>query len=171
MRKMAISLLAGGLLAAAGCPAPPPPPASPRPALKTHRASRDGLVVELVLPGYSFVCGQDLPVKVIAHNHSERDMVFRADSGALAHVRLWRRATGGWEELHRFPETAVLIATSWTLKAAQTRTFPLNLQVAPDWPTHEPLRLTGELNGCPGLTPSALIDVYADQAAGSPAGQ
>ena len=115
----------------------------------------------LILPGYSFYRGQELPIEVVVVNGGKGDAVFRADSGSPAYVTLWRRTKGGWDKLKRFPEAVVLLPKSWALPAGQSRMFSLNLQVGPDWPTYEPLKLTAEINGLGGVAPSAMIDVYA----------
>jgi len=159
MSLLAIALLVGG----AGC-SPPGPVPDAAPGRQMHVVSKDGLTVELILPGYSFYRGQELPIKVVAVNSGEYEAVFRADSGAPAYVTLWRRRTLGWEKFNRFPEAVVLLPRTWALPPGQSRSFQMNLWVGPDWPTHDPLKLTAQLNGLPGVAPSAMIDVYATRA-------
>ena len=53
---------------------------------------------------------------------------------------------------------------SSTWDGGATRTFVIPLTVPPDWPTHEPLRLTAELNGVDDLATGLLVKVDDDLA-------
>ena len=156
MKRIAIALCAVALLAATGCPPPQQRLGGPY----GHVASSRGLEVELVVPKYTFYRGEKLPLVVVVRNTSADDILIRADSGALVQVTLWRRAAGAWEQVKRYPESALVVAKRWRLPAGETRRFPMNLEVAPEWPTNEPLRLVGEVNGRPDVRPTAMIDVY-----------
>jgi len=156
MRTLTLLPIAGLLLASAGCPPPGSTPGGPT----AHTASAKGLVVEMILPRHSFYRGQIIPIRVVARNTTGRDMVIEADSGALVYIAVWRRATGAWERVRRYPEAAVMVVRPWKLQAGQAHTFPMNVKVAPDWPTGELLRLTAELNGRPDVVAEATIDVY-----------
>ena len=157
MTRTALTALATiALLGCVGCPPPGDSLTGPR----VHADTKKGLTVELVLPKYSFCRGESIPLKIVARNDSRSDIVLNADTRALAHVTLHRRAIDAWERIKRYPDSAIMVARRWTLRPGQTRTFPLNVDVAPDWPTGEPLRLVGALNGRPDVAPAAMIDVY-----------
>jgi len=155
MRTVLTALTTIALLGCVGCP-PPDSLEGPR----VHVETKKGLTVELVLPKYSFYRGEAIPLKIVARNESREDIVLDADSRALAHVTLHRRAIDAWQQIKKYPDSAIVAARQWTLRPGQSRTFPLNIDVAPDWPTGEPLRLAGGLNGRPDVAPAATIDVY-----------
>lgn len=155
MKKALTVLVMTALLGAIGC-ATKDTLDGPR----LHSASNRGLTVELELPKYSFYRGEAIDLKVVARNESDGDMVIQAASGALAQVTLHRRAIDIWEQIKTYPDSAMVVSRGWTLKRGESRTFPLNIVVAPDWPTNEALRLVGEINGRPDVKPAAAIDIF-----------
>ena len=161
MKRIAVSLVAALLLAGAGCPSKTPDLLAPQ----THVASAKGLTVELALDRHSFYRGEIAAVKIVVRNDTSGAVTIEADSGALARVVLSRRTAAGWEPFRRCPDSALMLARRWTLQPRASRTFPLNIEVAPDWPTGEPLKLAAEVNGRGDVRPEAVIDVYPTQAA------
>lgn len=156
MRNVTLLLLMLSL-AAAGCflrKAEPPPQGI------VAEQTEDGLKVELRVPQRDLVRGQTVPVTVIASNLTGKEIVVPASSGALVYVSIWRSTATGWEQVKRYPETAAELASPWRLAGKSSHTFPVNLPVAPDWPTGEPLRITAELNGRPGIAPGGIIEVF-----------
>jgi hypothetical protein len=157
MRTLTTMLAMLLLTAAAGCQ-----PA--RPAADegfTVGAVNQGLLLGVNLPGRYFARGDTVPLTLLARNVTDRDMVIHADSGALVYVRLARHTSMAWQEVKRFPAAAVTVARDWKLPAGGSHKFVMNLDVTPDWPTGEPLRLTAELNGRDDVQPAALIEVFA----------
>ena len=88
-------------------------------------------------------------------------MTIRADSGALVYVRLWRHTGTAWEEINRFPAAAVMAVREWKLPAGGSHKVVMNVDVTPDWPTGEPLKLTAELNGRSDVRAAALVEAFA----------
>ena len=151
-------LLAGSLVALTGCP----PKQSFQQDIGTQ-VTKDGLTVELHLPRRLLVRGETVPVTVVARNLTKDEMVIPATTGALVYVTLWRNTEVGWEQVKQYPESAAQVATPWRLAGTSAQSFPLNLRVAPDWPTGEPLRITAELNGRPEVAPGGIIQVFLTQ--------
>jgi len=127
------------------------------------QAVKEGLTLEMSVPERHYVSGQTIPLTIMARNETRDDMVIDAGSGALVAVTVWRRTELGWEKVKRLPETAVMMPSPWKLPAKGSHTFTMNLSVTPDWPTGEWLKLTGELNGKPGVTPAGLVEIHATQ--------
>ncbi len=161
MNRLGLAAAAALLSAAGGCPAPQETVGLR--AVPRIVAEARGLEVSLVLPKYSFYRGEEIPLKVAVRNTTRRDVVITAHSGALAYVGLWQLRPE--RQILRFPQAAILVVKQWTLPAGESRSFPLNLQVTPDWPTGELMRLMAEINGWPLARPSALIDVYSTRQA------
>lgn len=156
MRIASTALMTIILLGTMGCSQQPDPLDGPRLLTASYR----GLTVELELPKYSFYRGEAIPLRVTAINDSGADMVIQAATGALAQVTLHRRVIDVWEQIKTYPDSAMIEVRGWSLKAGESRTFPLNIVVAPDWPTNEPLRLVGQINGRPDVRPGAVIDIF-----------
>jgi len=129
----------------------------------TVSAAKGGLFLEMSLPERQYALGDTIPVTVVAVNESKEEMVLKATSGALMYLTLWRHTPVGWEQLKRFPETAVMIPSPWKLPPGGSNKFPVNLEVTPDWPKSEQLKLTAELNGRPDLKAEGLIEVFASR--------
>ncbi len=156
MRRIAIVFLIVGLVSAVGCRQPDE--------MLWHAQADDGLVVAAGVPHRNYVRGQTVTIVVAVRNTSGGDMIIPADSGALVYATLWRRTAIGFEQVKRYPQTAVMVAAPWKLISGKTYKCTLNLPVEPDWPTGEPLKLTIELNGRNDLAPGGLIQVFATQA-------
>lgn len=157
MRKVALLFLAVSLGAVAGCPLGRDLPFQQG---IDQNQTKDGLRVELRVPRRSLVRGETVPVTVVARNLTKNEIVIPAETGALVYVTLWRRTEAGWEQVKRYPETAAQVLSHWRLAPKSSQNFPLNLRVAPDWPTGEPLRMTAELNGRKNVSPSLTVNVH-----------
>ena len=156
VKKIAIMLLVAGLVSAAGCQSKPDE-------ILWRAQADDGLVVTAGVPQRNYIRGGTVAVSVAVRNVSGDDIAIGADSGALVYATLWRKTTIGWEQVKRYPQSAVMVAAPWKLRAGKTYKCTLNLPVEPDWPTGEPLKLTVELNGRSDLAPGGLIQVFATQ--------
>lgn len=146
----------------AGCEAPKPPPAA---CPGIDNSGCDGpLTVTLKTAQRNVVRGDTLCVNVVISNTDKKECVaITATTGAPVYVKLYRKTAVGWEEVHRYPENAAQIVTTWTLGPLESRSFPMNLKVEPDWPTNEPLRLEVVVNGRPKLTAGGFITAFADK--------
>jgi hypothetical protein len=160
MNRFALVLLTVSLVALIGCPkkAGDGPGAG-----VVQEVTKDGLTVELRMPRRHLVRGEMLPITVTARNQTKEEMAIDADSGAAVYVTLWRQTSVGWEQVKRYPESVTMVATKGRLGPKASQSFPLNLRVAPDWPTGELLRITAELNGRPEPQAGAYIQVFATQ--------
>ncbi len=107
----------------------------------------DGLRITLTVPDSAFAPGSEVPVTFTVTNTTDAPRRIVAPSGSPYFLRLWREVATGWDTIQRFPQADIQIVTPWTLEAGETRTWSPALRVRSDWPTHEPLRLSGEVNG------------------------
>ena len=156
MKRIAIAFLIIGVVSAAGCREPDE--------ILWRGQADDGLVVTAGVPQRNYIRGQTVTVDVAVRNTSGRDMAIQADSGALVYATLWRKTAIGWEQVKRYPQTAVMVAAPWKLASGKTYKCTLNLPVEPDWPTGEPLKLTVELNGRNDVVAGGYVQVFAAQA-------
>ena len=163
MRTLATLAVGALVLAAAGC-APQKPMRGESGQNFVRTATGDGLEVQMVLSQRYLLRGETLDVTVTAKNVSDKDMTIEARSGALAQVAVSRTTAVGWEQIKLYPESAIMVMKPWTLKAGESRKFPLSIQVAPDWPTGEQLKVEAYLNGKPKVKPSAYVEVFTDKA-------
>jgi len=124
-----------------------------------NSAEAKGLIVHVSVPKRDFAVGEQVKVTVTAVNTTRRPISFNATSSARAIVRLFRHTGMGWEQVRRYPQAAAMILSPWRLERGQRRSFVLMVPVEPDWPSEEPLRLTGELNGRGDLAPGVVIRV------------
>ncbi|MDY7010005.1 MAG: hypothetical protein SVV80_04550 [Planctomycetota bacterium] len=156
MRRITIAFLVVGLVSAVGCQ---------RSGEIIWRAQADdGLVVTAGVPQRNYVRGDTVDIDVKVSNTSIRDIPIPADSGALVYATLWRRTTIGFEQVKRYPQTAVMVAAPWKLASGKKYKCTLNLPVEPDWPTSEPLKLTVELNGRDDVVAGGYVQIFATQA-------
>jgi hypothetical protein len=117
------------------------------------------LRVTLATPTRQLTAGAVVPVVVDVENTSSQPVTVESPSAALVTIRLLRRVEGGWAEVRRYPEMSAQVVTPWTLGPRQTRRFAMDLVASPDWPTHEPLRLTAEIGGRPEFRPGVVVNV------------
>jgi hypothetical protein len=163
MMKLTLAMLMLSWIAVlAGCQTPKPPVANPG---IDNSQSEGPLTVTLKTAVRNVVRGDTMGVTVVVRNTDKKESVpATATTGAPVYVKLYRKTAVGWEEVHRYPENVTQIVTTWTLGPLESRSFPMNLKVEPDWPTNEPLRLEVVVNGRPKLTTSGYITAFADKA-------
>lgn len=142
-------------VALGGCAGQEIKPASP------YCAQAEGLLVGLEIPKTSILRGETVTVGVVAVNLTDKPIAIHATTGAPVHLSVWRSTGIGWEMVKRYPRAATMVMTTWTLAPRAQRRFEMNLTVEPDWPTHEPLRLTAELNGRDDVVAAAPITVVS----------
>jgi hypothetical protein len=108
-----------------------------------------------------FHVGERFRITVTATNLTDRPLRIDARTGAPVYVRL-SRFTGLYEEEFRaYPQAAIMIMSAWTLRGGQSKAFPIELTVEPDWPRGEAIRLAAELNGRPDVQPVVVITIAA----------
>lgn len=156
MRRIAIAFLVAGLVSAVGC--------QRSEKIVWRGQADDGLVVTASIPRRSYVRGDTVDIHIDVRNTSGRAIAIPADSGALVYATLWRRTTIGFEQVKRYPQTAVMVAAPWNLRSGKSYKCTLRLPVEPDWPTSEPLKLTVELNGRDDVVAGGYVQVFATQA-------
>jgi len=118
------------------------------------------LDVRIELPRRHYLVGETMDVTVTAHNHGDQPVFVPAGSGAKVLVRVYCHAGTGWELAKRYPQAATMVISPWSLAPGETAgPFVLKVPVEPDWPTHEILRVTGELNGLPDVAPGVAVTV------------
>lgn len=93
--------------------------------------------------------GQAVPVTLTVTNGTDTGIEIVSPSSAQVFVRLQQQLPAGWGTYRVYPQTTLSVLTPWTLAAGQTQEFILELVATEDWPTHEPLRMIGEVNGYP----------------------
>lgn len=125
----------------------------------TNTVEIDGLAVSLDIPHQFLVVGEQFELTVTAHNMTRRPMRIDAETGALVYVRIFRHTGLVWEEVKRYPATAAMIMSPWTLQRTTRRDFVMQMTVEPDWPVGEPLRITAELDGRPDVSPEVIVEV------------
>jgi len=145
-------VLFGGALAA-GCQGQKPIPVA------SNTRELAGLAVSLELPKRQFVQGEQFNVVITARNMTKRPIQIVAQSGAAVHVSIRRHNGLSWQEVKRYPQAALMVMRPWTLDAGVERSFMMQLTVEPDWPTDEPLQITGQLNGRFDPQPAVTIEV------------
>ncbi|HAU38714.1 MAG TPA: hypothetical protein DCX07_13485 [Phycisphaerales bacterium] len=117
----------------------------------------DGLEVSIELPKRDFRSGESFNVIVTARNISGGPLAIEASSAAPVWLRLHRHGAIGYDEIRRYPEAVAMVLSTWTLAPKQARTFTYRLTVEPDWPRHELLHLTAEVNGRASAAPGIAI--------------
>ena len=152
--KLAVSLtFLAACLTCAGCPR------KQIDLTEQNFVESDGLAVGIELPKREFLTGEVFETTVYAVNKTREPIAIEATTGAQVYLRIWRKTVVGWDEVKRYPQAAVLVMTPWQVAPRETRRFTMRLTVEPDWPTHEPLRITAELNGRPAISPGMIIRV------------
>jgi hypothetical protein len=122
-------------------------------------AAAKGLTVQLDLPARYFQTGDTVRVSVTATNTTGKPIEIHSPTGAAVLVRITRQTMLHPEEIRVYPTSATTNILSWTLPAGQSRPFVLMVPVEPDWPVHEIVFLSAELNGYPALAPNVAIMV------------
>lgn len=161
MRAVPSALILSLASLLASCAAPPVAPV----ARANIGVANDGgpLVVTLEIPKTALRGGEQFTAVVTAKNMSKLPVVINARTGAPAYIGLWRQTSLYSEEIKRYPEFATMVASTWTLAAGASRSFPLRLTVEPDWPRGEALRLAGYIDGRADLVATVNIRVSSEE--------
>lgn len=107
------------------------------------------LTMQFELSDYEPVAGQQLVATVLVRNTGLTTQRIVSPTSAAVYIRIYRRGEFGDELVAQYPQLVAQVVTPWTLSAGQERTFQIPLQVGPDWPTNQRLRVAAELSGRP----------------------
>ena len=133
--------------------------ADPAAAMKYRPGAKDGLALTLSISQATPRIGDRVKALVTAANTSKTPIVISADTTAVVLLDIWRPAGPSWDRFKRLPETARTKLTIWRLEPGQVKTFELMMEVTPDWPTAETMRVTAHLNGRPDLADEVVLRV------------
>ena len=131
--------------------------------MKLPPGAKDGLTLTLAISQATPRIGDRVKAIVTAGNSSKKPIVISADTTAVVLLDLWRPAGPSWDRALRLPEAARTKRITWRLQPGEVKTFELLVDVTPDWPTAETLRLTGQLNGRPDLRAEVVLRVQPRQ--------
>jgi hypothetical protein len=118
-----------------------------------------GLRVRVELPRRSFRVGDTIAVKVTATNTTGTPIQIVSPTGAPVLVRVARQTMAGPEQVQVYPRSVTSNILSWTIPAGESWPKTLRVPVEPDWPVHEVLYVSAELNGYGHLAPTVHIRV------------
>ena len=125
----------------------------------SSRVRSDGLVVELSLPKVVLTVGERVQATVTAMNESSKPITIRAESGAPAYLRVWRKAGWAWDQVRRYPQWDLVQMNAWQLAPHSRRQFVISVVVEPDWPVLEQAKITGELNGRADVQAGVVVTI------------
>ncbi len=125
--------------------------------LESAKRPRD-LTIDVDMPA-TLTTGQAVPVTLTVTNGTDTDIEIVSPSSAQVFVRLQQQLSAGWGTYRVYPQTTLTVLTPWTLAPGEAQVFILELVAAEDWPTHEPLRMIGEVNGYPLASEPAYFQV------------
>lgn len=146
MKTLILTIVLAVALTAAGCTKS----LSQDEIAATARGVSRGLAVTLKLPARSFVVGEQFEVTLIAENTTDAPIEVDARTASPYFLRVWRDTSVGWVQVKRYPQVDLAVMSPWTLGARGRREFAgIKLEVEPDWPQGEMLRITGEVNSRP----------------------
>lgn len=135
-----------------------PTPPSVNDAAVASATAKD-LTVSLRLTKSRYTIGEDVPVTILATNHSREGIRFSSSTSAPYKIRLEQSTPMGWEVLKIYPEASAMVLSEWSLQPGEQRTITTKLRVERDWPTYENLRLRVHLPGRPDVAPAVHIEV------------
>lgn len=135
--------------------------------MKYHAAAKDGLTLTLSISQATPRIGDRVKALVTVCNTSKAPVVISAETTAAVLLDVWRPAGQSWDRFKRLPETAGTRLTVWRLEPAQVKTFEMTLEISPDWPTAETMRVTAHLNGRADLADEVVLRVQPRPQAGS----
>ena len=146
MKTLILTIVLAVALTAAGCTKS----LSKDEIAATGQGVSRGLAVTLKLPARAFDVGERFEVALIAENTTDAPIEVDARSASPYLLRVWRDTSIGWVQVKRYPQVDLAVLSPWTLDAGGRREFAgIKLEVEPDWPQGEILRITGELNSRP----------------------
>lgn len=146
MKNLILTIVLVASMTAAGCTKS----LAPDEIDPTARGVSRGLAVTLKLPARSFDVGESFEVTLIAENTTDAPIEVDARSASPYFLRVWRDTSIGWVQVKRYPQVDLMVMSPWTLGPGERREFAgIKLEVEPDWPQGEVLRITGELNSRP----------------------
>jgi len=163
MRKPAILLWLCVSMLGSGCgflrgPAQPTVPAAP---IETNTVEGEGMSLTIELPKRHFTTGENINIRIIAHNTGEKAIVFESHTSSLYKVTIYRMTSAGWRWVNQYPQAAMKLRTTWKLQPGQTVRYNQVVPVGRDWPMGEPLRLVAELAGAPEVKCPMIISATA----------
>ena len=164
MKTLILTIVLAVAFTAAGCTKSP----SQDEIDPTGQGVSRGLAVTLTLPARSFVVGEQFEIALIAENTTDAPIEVDARSTSPYFLRVWRDTSIGWVQVKRYPQVDLTVLSPWTLGAGGRREFAgIKLEVEPDWPQGEMLRITAELNSRPDAR--AAVPIVIESASRDPA--
>lgn len=157
--KFAAWTMLAAMVTAAGCCLGGPSGAA--------RAPKAPLALTLAVSNARPAIGEKVKVTLTAANTTREPITITAETAAPMALHVWRPIAQSWETFRQFPQAAQTRQKVWQLKPGQTVTHSLVLEITPDWPTVETLRVVGSLNGRPDVTAEALLRVQPRVPSGS----
>lgn len=155
-RLIAVSLITGMVLLAAGCRRQ----SELRDTGQPFETIRQGdLSLRMELSELTPARGERLEVTLRALNTGDEYMTVPSNTGAPAYVDLYRYDGVGWNRFKTYPEAATMVMNPWKLSPGVEWQHTMSLPVEPSWPMGEPIRVVGRLNGIDDVTPSLTIQV------------
>ncbi len=137
------------------------------PGMTFRPGAKDGLALTLSISKATPCLGERVQAVVTAANTSKKPIEFSADTTAPVLLDVWRPVGQSWELFNRLPGAARTRLTTWRLEPGQVKVFHLTMDITPDWPTAETMRVTAQLNGRTDLTAEVVLRVQPRRQAGS----
>lgn len=158
MRLLACVLVAMGC-SVTGCAEPEAPP--PAVGERFEMVRRETLAVQMGSAQRAVQVGETLEVTIRAmvDQDAKAPVQIVAPTGAKAQVEVQYHTGLGWETVKRYPQAATQQIVRWSIGPGEVWQQTLTLPVEPDWPTNEPLRLLGYLNGRRNVAPTLRVSV------------
>jgi hypothetical protein len=157
MKKSAIVLMLAALLIVSGCGLFRKAPVTLGSPPETSTAIAPSMTLTIEIPKRKYTPGEDINLRLIARNTSDKPIAFVSPTSALYRVRLLRHTPLGWRWINQYPQAAMKIKKTWTLQPGQSVKYNQIIPVGRDWPMDEPLRMVAELVGGPELKCKMVI--------------
>ncbi|MDP6636135.1 MAG: hypothetical protein QGG42_14640 [Phycisphaerae bacterium] len=156
---LAVSLLVGacGKFSLFGRPAKPPVSES----IETNTVKNGPLALTIELPKRRFAAGEDISLRIIAHNTGKQAIAFESSTSALYKVTLYRMTSSGWRWVNQYPQSVMSVRKTWKLQPGQSVKYSQIITVGRDWPMDEALKMVVELVGAPDLKCPMIISATA----------
>ena len=162
MRKSAIALLLAASLLVSGCGFFRKTPASSVPTMETNSVKGDSMTLTIELPKRNFTPGENINLRIIARNTSDKTITFKSPTSALYKVQIFHKPAMGWRWVNQYPQAAMKITKTWSLQPGQSIKYNQFIPVGRDWPMDEALKLVVELEGGPDLQCPMIIYATAE---------